>query len=92
MANDERLFKFLLKCHRHHDTHYLHSFTAKIKNGVVYVDCLSFGQTYIESTVYDVNGDETITQWAGTTVAAANRLEMLGIDFDSIEAKKEGIT
>lgn len=83
MDNNEKLFKFLLKCNRNHNTPDLHSFTAKIRNGTVFVDCRGY-ETYVESIIYDKNGNEKKSKFVGTTIAAANRLEMLGIDLDSI--------
>ncbi len=83
MVKDE-LHKFLLKCNRRHETPDMHSFKANIKDGVVFVDCRGF-EVYVESITYDAAGNEKRTQFAGTTIAAANRLEMLQIDLDSIE-------
>lgn len=81
---DERVFKFLQKCNRNHATPDLHSFQAKIKDGYVWVECRGY-ETYIASHIFSQFGEETVTEFVGTTIAAANRLEMLGIDFDSIE-------
>lgn len=80
----DKLFKFLQRCNLRHGTPDMHSFKAKIKNGVVFVDCRGY-EIYIESITYDSNGNEKRTRFAGTTIAATNRLEMLQIDFDSIE-------
>lgn len=84
MSSDERLFKFLLKCNRDANKPDMHSFTAKIKGGVVYVECREY-ETYVKSTVYDDNGNETIKQWIGTPVAMANLLETLEIDLDTMD-------
>lgn len=81
---DERIFKLLQKCCRRHNVHDLHSFMADIKNGVVMVDCGEH-KVFVESLIYDDLGNETRSEFAGTIIEAANRLEMLGIDLDSIE-------
>lgn len=80
----ERLFKFMQRCNRMWSTPDLHSFKANIKNGYVWVECRGY-ETYVESHTYDADGNEQITRFVGTTVAATNRLEMLGIEFDSID-------
>lgn len=85
MDNNDELFKFLLKLNRRHNTPDLHSFTAKIENGVVFVECRGH-ETFIESITYDADGKEIRKQFAGTTIAAVNRLEMLKIDLNSIQS------
>lgn len=80
----ETIFTILQKMNRKAKTADLHSFEANIKSGVVFVECRGY-EVFIKSFVYDDKGEETRTEWTGTTIAAANRLEMLGIDFDSIE-------
>ena len=81
---DERVFKFLQKCCRRHNVHDLHSFQANVKNGVVFVDCGEH-KIFVESFIYDDSGNETRSEFAGAIIEVANHLEMLGIDFDSIE-------
>ena len=81
---EDKLFKFLLECNRRCNIPDLNSFVANIKDGMVYVECRGY-ETYIESRTYNENQNEHKTKWAGTTIAAANRLEMLGMDFNSIE-------
>ena len=80
----DKVFKLLTKMNRQHLKKDLHTFKAKIKNGVVWVECRGY-EIFVETYCYDEKGNETRTQWAGTTIAAANRLEMLEIDFDTIE-------
>lgn len=81
----DRIFKFLQKCDRNHHVPDLHSFKAKINNGFVWVECHGY-EVYIESQIFDERSDVCKREeWCGTTVAAANRLEKLGIEFDSIE-------
>jgi len=38
----------------------------------------------VESRTYSETGEEKVSTWCGTTVAAANRLEMLKLDIDTI--------
>jgi hypothetical protein len=76
----DRLFKFILKCQRNHNKLDLHSFMIDIEDGRAFVDCRSDGvcmQTYYN------NGSSVC--WSGTAVAAANRLEMLGADYETID-------
>ena len=80
----DKVFKLLTKMNRQPLKKDLHTFKAKIKNGVVWVECRGY-EIFIETYLYDEKGNETRTQWAGTTIAAANRLELLEIDFDTIE-------
>ncbi len=40
---------------------------------------------YLEITIYDEIGNEKKTKWCGTIAAAANMLEMLEIDYETIE-------
>ena len=83
MSNGDMIFKWLQKCNKNAHKPDLHSFKAKIKDGVVWVDCRGY-EVFIESYTFD-NGNEIRTQWAGTIVAAANRLEALEMDFHSID-------
>ena len=84
MNTGDKVFKLLEKMNRQSYKKDLHSFKAKIKNGIVWVECRGY-ETFMETYIYDEKGNETRKQWCGTTVAAANRLEMFEIDFDSIE-------
>jgi len=84
ISDSDKIFKLLNQCNRNHSTPDLHSFVASIPHGSVFVDCRGF-EVYIESTTYNENAKEHRTQWAGTLMAAANRLEKMGIDLLSIE-------
>lgn len=75
----DRIFKLLQKLERHIYTPDLHSFTAQIKNGTVFVEARQ-GEVFMRHGI----GDSWST-WAGTYLAAANRLEMLGIDLNTVE-------
>lgn len=83
ISNGDMIFKFLQKCNKNANEPDLHSFKAKIKGGVVFVECRGY-EVFIESYTYD-NGNEICNRWVGTTIAAANLLEKLGIDFNSID-------
>ncbi len=80
---DDRLFKFLLRCQRRHNTPDLHTFYIDIKGGRAYVECRGHA-VYIQSRIYGIDNDK-VTEWCGTTIAAANRLEKLGADYMTID-------
>lgn len=84
MTNGDKLFKFILKAMRNHYKPDLHTFIIKIFGGNAYVECRQH-EVYIETRVYDTNGNETKTEWCGSAVAAVNRLEMFGADYTTIE-------
>ena len=84
LSYGDKIFKLLNKCNRNHHVPDLHSFRADTKKGSVYVDCRGF-EVFIESVTYHSNGNEGATQWVGTLIAAANRLEALGMDLLSVE-------
>lgn len=84
LSYGDKIFKFLQKCNRQCNTPDLHTFRADIENGTVWVECRGF-EVYIESRTYDNEGKEKITEWAGTTIAAANRLEKLKIDLTTVD-------
>jgi hypothetical protein len=81
MKSDE-IFKLLQKCNRNSNKPDLHSFTADVQNGTVYVECRGF-EVYIESRIYGER--EKVYRWVGNTMAAANRLAALNIDLLSVE-------
>lgn len=81
MKSDE-IFKLLQKCNRNSYKSDLHSFTADIQGGTVYVECRGF-EVYIESRIY--GEQEKVYHWTGNTMAAANRLAMLNMDLLSVE-------
>lgn len=78
------IFKMLQDFNKRAHIPDLHSFKAKIKGGIVFVECRGF-EVYVKSFVYDQENNETRKQWAGTTIAAANLLESLGIDLTTVE-------
>lgn len=81
-TNSDRLIKFILKCQRNQDKPDLHSFWINISGGRAYVDCRSH-EVYIE--MYIATPEEKKSQWIGTAVAAANKLDILGADYRTIE-------
>ena len=83
IANEERLFKFILGCVRRVDKPDLHSFTIKITGGMAYVEAQYAGAVYVET--HCGTNDETVMRFCGTPIAAANRLIMLGADASTIE-------
>ncbi len=84
IENGDRIFKLLQKCQRNHNTPDLHSFEIEIKGGKAYVECRGYDEVFIESIKYGEAPDKT-TKWCGTTIAAANRLEMIGADYSTID-------
>ena len=77
--NTDDLFRLILSCCKDYNKPDMHSFIALIKNGTVVVDCRK-QEVYIKE-YYENKSNE----WVGLPIAAANRLEMLGIDLESIE-------
>lgn len=79
MIDKDNLLKLILSCCKDYNKPDMHSFIAKIKNGTVVVECRK-NEVYIQEYY-----ENKINKFAGLPVAAANRLEMLGIDYESIE-------
>lgn len=80
MEYGDKIFKLMQSIERNRNTPDLHSFTARIKNGTVFVEGRE-GEAFIDER-YD-NGKEN--QFCGCYMAVTNRLEMLGLDLDSVE-------
>lgn len=84
----DAIFFFLTKLQINKHVNEPHSFKAKIRDGEVHVECRGY-EVYIESSYQIPNSErKMIDRFAGTTVAAANRLEALGIEFESIEMEE----
>ena len=81
MTTGDRIFKQLQYCKRHEHDDDLHSFMVDINGGVAYVEVRDYGEVFIETRT---GNPEKVTQWAGTMIAAANRLETFGADPDTI--------
>ena len=80
-TNDNKLFKFILKCCRNYYKPDVHSFFIDIRGGKAFVEC---DQYEVRMTFYLFNREEPIL-WCGTPVAAANRLEANGAVYETID-------
>lgn len=78
-VNDDKLLKFLIKCQRNHYKPDLHTFYIDVLGGRAYVECREH-EVYIEA----FDGSHAI-RWCGTAVAAANKLEMMGAAYETID-------
>ena len=74
-----RIFKLIRQLERNVNVPDLHSFKADIKDGIVFVEARVDG-IYIS---HHIEGKET--KWVGYAIAAANRLEMLGLDLSTVD-------
>ena len=79
LSYGDKIFKLLQKLEKNLHKPDLHSFKGQIKDGSVFVEARR-GEVFID----DERGGNR-TSWAGTYIAAANRLEMLGLDLDTVE-------
>ena len=85
MTTGDRIFKQLQYCKKHENVPDLHSFMVDIKDGVAYVEVRNYGEVFIETrTATEHATFDKVSQWCGTMIAAANRLEMFGADPDTI--------
>lgn len=75
------LFKIIQKMERNYNTPDLHSCTAKAKKCSVFVEVHFPGEILISESYY--NGE--YKQFCGNVMQITNRLEMLGIDINTIE-------
>ncbi len=80
LSYGDKIFKLLQKLERNVNNPDLHSFKAHINTGVVFVEARQ-EDVYISHE----RDNGTFVGWVGTYIAAANRLEMLKIDLDSVE-------
>lgn len=85
MTNGDKIFKHLQYCKKHIHTPDLHSFRIDIRGGSAFVEVREGDEVFIETVTVSDDCQETFSQWAGTIMAAANRLEMLGADPITIE-------
>ena len=83
MNYGDKIFKLLQQFNNRCHIPDLHSFVADIENGKVFVECRGF-EIMVESRIFGDDGTETVSTWCGSTIAAANRLELLKVDFDTI--------
>lgn len=84
MINDERLFKFILKCKKASKPD-LHSFVIKIDSGIAFVECRDYGEIYVDTRTTQKDGSEKREQFAGTPIAATNFLIARKADMSTIE-------
>lgn len=85
LSTGDKILKLLQKCNRHRYIPDLHSFKAKIENGVVFVECSGYDAFTIWSITYDKNGEEKRSLWSGPTIEAGSKLELLKIDLNTVE-------
>ncbi len=79
LSYGDKIFKLLQRLERNVHKTDLDNFVANIRDGVVFVEARQ-GEVYIG----EHRSDNTHVGWVGTYIAAANRLEMLGLDLDSV--------
>lgn len=76
----DKIFKLLQSLERKVNVPDLHSFKARAGNGTVFVEARQ-GEVFISHE----RDNGTYVGWCGTYIAAANRLEILELDLDSVE-------
>ena len=76
---DDRLFKLILKCQRNYNKPDIHSFMIDVKNGRAFVECRQY-----EVFIKFYSGD-SVKEWIGTAIAAANALDIYGADYNTID-------
>ena len=81
----DEIFKLIQQCNLNKNKSDSHVFNAKTKKGTVWVDCRGY-EVYIRHMV----AEEDTSEWCGTAVAAASRLERLGIDINTVKMQKGG--
>lgn len=78
------ILKILQRLHRMRHKPDLHSFKAKIKDGVAYVEAEEDG-IFIECFTYDDEGNETRERWVGPIPEAVRELHERGLELKSVE-------
>lgn len=86
MSNTEAILNLLQRCRRQWYKPDLHSFRARIKDGVVFVECDPDHVT-IEAITYDNKGNEIRRGWrtGRALYDAVELLEQLSIDLATVE-------
>ena len=79
LSYGDRIFKLLQMLERKVNVPDMHSFIARTKNGTVFVEARQ-GEVFISHE----RDNGTYVGWSGTYIAAANRLEMLGLNLDTV--------
>lgn len=82
--NNDNILKLLQKLHKMRHKPDLHSFKAKIKSGVVFVEAEE-DAIFMEIFIYDADGHENRERWVGAITEAATKLERLEIDPATVE-------
>lgn len=75
----DKIFKLLQRMERDRDKPDLHSFKAETEKGTVFVEARS-GEVRM-----DEHRENEVIPWVGSYMAAANRLEMLGLKLNTVE-------
>lgn len=83
MAYNE-ILNYLQRLNRRRHMPDLHSFKAKVKDGIVYGEA-RWEDVSLVFFLYDAAGNETRVHWSGTITAAARELESRGLDLASVE-------
>ena len=78
------IIKMLEKIYRMRHKPDLHSFKAKTRDGIVYVEAEEEG-IFVESITYDAEGKERRERWVRPIAVTAIELEVMGIDLTSVE-------
>lgn len=80
----EEIYKTLIDFSRRNNASKTNSFIIDTNRGTTYVECREY-EVYICENVCDDNGKENQLEWAGSLLAASQRLEMLAADLKTIE-------
>ena len=75
---DDRLYKFMLKCRRNANKPDLHSFKIETKKGTAFVECRD------EEVRIDLFIGNEKKIFVLTYIAAANKLDQLGADMNTV--------
>lgn len=83
IKENDIIFKTLQYCRKNIHIPDLHSFTINIKDGIAFVEHRGY-EVFVETITYDKDNKETRTQFAGSEIAVANRLDAFGADAETI--------
>lgn len=78
------ILNYLQRLNRRRHKPDLHSFKAKIKDGIVYGEA-RWDDFSLDFFLYDGAGNETRVHWSGAITAAARELESRGLNLASVE-------
>ena len=85
MDYQDRIFALLNKLRLNANKADMHSFTANIPNGTVFVELQEETTFFIETITYDKDGKECRKQFAYSLGSATIALEMFRIDLSTVE-------